>query len=192
MNEESVHLSNWPKINNKKIDDKLEQEFQNAMKIIEMGLAERDKIQIGLKWPLAKITISTDKKLGKEILEIVSRQLNVKKAEIKNSKEMEALFDTKMTPELEAEGYAREISRQVQAFRKELGLKKTDNIELAIFCDDELRKMLEMQKKFVADRTNSTEIELFSQNVTTDKERFKKNIEFKIKDKRGKIGIIKK
>ncbi len=192
VNEESVHLSNWPKINNKKIDDKLEQEFQNAMKIIEMGLAERDKIQIGLKWPLAKITISTDKKLGKEILEIVSRQLNVKKAEIKNSKEMEALFDTKMTPELEAEGYAREISRQVQAFRKELGLKKTDNIELAIFCDDELRKMLEMQKKFVADRTNSTEIELFSQNVTTDKERFKKNIEFKIKDKRGKIGIIKK
>lgn len=192
VNEESVHLSDWPKINNKKIDEELEQEFQNALKIIEIGLAERDKIQIGLKWPLAKVTISTDKKIRKEVLEIVSRQLNVKKTEIKNSKEMKAVFDIKMTPELESEGYAREMSRQVQAFRKELGLKKPDMIELAIFCNDELKKMLEMQKKFIAERTNSTEIKFFSQNVTTDKERFKKNIEFKIKDKRGKIGIIKK
>ena len=31
-----------------------------------------------------------------------------------------------------------------------------------------------------------------TENVTTDKERFKKNIEFKIKDKRGNIAINKK
>ncbi len=192
VEEESIHLSEWPKEDKKKINPGLEEEFNLILKVIEIGLSERDKIQIGLKWPLAKVTISTDKKWDKEILEIVLRQLNVKKTEIKSSKEMKVVFDTKMTPELEAEGYAREMSRQVQAFRKDIGLTKEDKIGLYISLDDELKKMLEKQKKFIADRTNSTEIGFFPKNVTTDKERFKKNIEFKIKDKRGIIAIVKK
>ena len=42
------------------------------------------------------------------------------------------------------------------------------------------------------ERTNSKKLEFFSENVMTGKERFKKNIEFKIRDKRGKIAIIKR
>ena len=84
------------------------------------------------------------------------------------------------------------MSRQVQSFRKELGLNKNDVIELAIFCDEELKKMLEKWKKYLMERTNSKKLDIFSSNVTTDKERFKKNIEFKIKDKRGTLSIIKK
>ena len=107
-------------------------------------------------------------------------------------KNISVKLDTKLTPELESEGYAREMSRAVQAYRKELGLKKENEIELYISSDEELKKILDKWKNFIMERTNSTTIEFFSENVTTGKERFKKNIEFKIKDKRGKIAIIKK
>jgi isoleucyl-tRNA synthetase len=41
-------------------------------------------------------------------------------------------LDTTITPELEAEGFAREVTRRVQEMRKKEGLKKSDSIELSI------------------------------------------------------------
>jgi len=188
----SVHLSSWPKADKKKINKKLENDFENALKIIEAGLAERDKAKIGLKWPLAEAEIKCSFVVGKELHNIIEKQLNVKKLKFSKEKELSVLLDMKITSELEAEGYAREMSRQVQAFRKELGLKKGDKIELFIFSDEKLRKMLEKFRKFLMERTNSVKLEIFSGNVTTNKERFKKNTGFRIKDKRGHIAIVKK
>src|SRR3989344_7809857 len=116
VKEESVHLSSWPTANEKMIDKKLEEDFSHALKIIEAGLAERDSAKIGLKWPLAKAVVETDKKLGKELQDIIARQLNVKKIEMmigEKNKIIKVQLDTKLTAELEAEGYAREIARAV-------------------------------------------------------------------------------
>jgi len=108
--------------------------------IISSGLKTRDKIKIGLKWPLAKAMIFS-KRLGKELEKIIETQLNVKNIEWENTDEqdLKVEFDTKMNPELEAEGYAREMTRQVQAFRKKLGLIKTDKIKLFIVADEDLK-----------------------------------------------------
>ena len=186
VKEESVHLSAWPKADKKKINKKLEGEFDIALQIIEKGLAARDEKGIGLRWPLGKITISYDKRLEKNLLEIILRQLNIKKIEQKKAKKISVKLDTKITPELEAEGYAREMSRKVQGFRKKLGLEKKNRIELFIITDDKFKKTLEKNKSFIQDRTNSKNINI----VTTDKEKFKNKINFVIKDKRGKIAII--
>jgi len=190
LSEESIHLSSWPKTDNKKINKKLEAEFNLMLSIVERGLAERDKIKIGLKWPLAKATIYYYKKLDKKLEKIIQSQLNVKKIiwEEAHEKDWKVKLDTKMTRELEAEGYSREMSRQVQAFRKKLGLEKKNTIELLIFTDDKFKKILEKQRLFLEKKTNSKKVEI----VTTDKERFKNKVDFKIKDKRGKIGIIVK
>jgi len=162
VKEESVHLSDWPKCDEKKINEKLEAEFGVAMKIIEVGLFERDKAQMGLKWPLAKAVIQCNEKLSDELGKIVARQLNVKKIEIKIIKENEikVVLDIKLTPELEAEGYAREISRKVQALRKNAGLIKEDFIELVIVSDEKLGKIIEKQKEMIKERTNSKKFEL--------------------------------
>lgn len=182
----SVHLSRWPKADKKKIDRKLEQEFENMFKLIEIGLAQRDKDGIGLKWPLKSASTTSNFKLINEIKDIVKEQLNIKKIEIKKGTELVVELDTKLTPELEAEGYAREMSRAIQAFRKEIGLNKKDLIHIVIITDDKFKKILDMQKEMIKERTNSKKLEI----VTTTKERFKKKIDFKIKDKRGQIGII--
>jgi len=47
--------------------------------------------------------------------------------------------------------------------------------------------MLEKQELFIRERTNSKELKI----VTTSKERFKNKQDFKIKDKRGNIVIIR-
>ena len=189
VKEESVHLSAWPKADKKKIDKKLEEKFGLVLNIIEKGLAERDKAGIGLRWPLSKATIySKEHQPLKEFEEIIKSQLNVKDFELKidhNAGEISVKLDTELTPELEAEGYAREISRQVQDFRKKLGLQKRNLIELFIISDDEFRKILEPQKNFIKDRTNSKKIEIFTHDKMNTKERFKNKTAFSIKDKRG-------
>lgn len=191
----SVQLEKWPKADKKKIDKILEKEFGNALSIIEKGLAERDKAQIGLKWPLPKATIVVrTKKPYEELKEIIKAQLNVKELEFKSpqTKENESYeefieLDTNMTPELEAEGYARQVSRQIQAFRKKLGLNKKDKVKVQIVVDKNFKEILEIHKNFIKERTNSKILEI----VTTAKERFKNKIDFRIKDKKGVIKIDK-
>ncbi|MBI4116412.1 isoleucine--tRNA ligase [Candidatus Pacearchaeota archaeon] len=199
MNKKSVHLSGWPKADGKKIDRTLERRFDFVLKIIENGLKERDKAQIGLRWPLkhakivAHVTPEFKGGLRKELDDIIKNQLNIKSLELEwlsvldRNALVEVKLDTRTTPELEAEGYAREMSRQVQDFRKNLGLKKEDVIELAIFADEELAKVLRSQEKFLKNRTNSKKIIFFTDGFENSKEIFKNAVDFKIKDKRGKI-----
>ncbi len=185
VKEESVHLTDWPKSDSKLINSKLEKEFEQALLIIEKGLAARDKTQIGLKWPLAKALICSSEKISKEMQEIIKNQLNVKKIEIKIIKKKEAKveLDTTLTKDLEAEGFAREISRKVQDARKKAGLIKTDKIKLGLHLSQNLKQMLTKHLDFIKQRTNSHELKI---EITDDKS-YKHVTEDKIKSESIKI-----
>ena len=192
FSKDSVHLSDWPKFEKGKINRQLEANMDLALKTIELGLAERDKAQIGLKWPLPVARVHYLKPIPKELEEVIKNQINIKKLEVtygavKGKLEPSVTLDTKMTPELEAEGYARNMIRNIQAFRKKLGLKPVDKVKTVIVCDEKLKNMLEKHKKLVADKTNSKVLSV----VTESKEKFKNKTLFKVKDKKGEIGIIK-
>jgi isoleucyl-tRNA synthetase len=176
----------WPKVETGKIKLKLEQEFSHALKIIELGLAERDKAKIGLKWPLAKATITTEKPLSRELQEIISRQLNVKKIEIKKGK-LKVELDTKMTEELELEGYAREISRNIQAERKKAGLVKENEIELVIVTGQNFANKIKMQEKYIKERVNARNIKITDKN---DK-KLKFSSMFSVKDRKFEVYFSK-
>jgi isoleucyl-tRNA synthetase len=178
VKEESIHLSDWPKVEAKKIDKKLEEQFEKVLKIIEMGMAARDEEKIGLRWPLAKLEISADFTLNEELEEIIARQLNVKKVQFKKGKELKVKLDTKMTPELEAEGFAREFARKVQAERKNAGLRKGDMIKLKVKTDKKIKEMLGMNIHFLLERTNSDKIDFVDDKLPG------KQFDFEIKGKR--------
>jgi isoleucyl-tRNA synthetase len=191
FSKESVHLSSWPKADAKKINNKLELEFEKAFKIIERGLAERDKEGIGLKWPLKSADITANFYLNKKIHDIIKKQLNVKeiyfnKIDVEIAGNINVKLDKKISAELEAEGYARELSRQIQAFRKKLRLRKENKVETYIITDDKFKKILGGNENLLKERTNSKKIEF----VTTGRERFKNITEFTIKDKKGEIAIL--
>jgi isoleucyl-tRNA synthetase len=162
VEEESIHLGDWPKVEENKINSELEQEFQSLSFILERGLRERDQKQIGLKWPLGKATISYYKELN-NMEEILKSQLNVRKIVWKEAQEDDwsIELDTKMTPELEAEGFAREICRRVQAGRRKAALIKGDKIELTL--DSEFNELLETQKEFIKERVGAGPVEIGKQ-----------------------------
>jgi isoleucyl-tRNA synthetase len=185
-NKKSVHLEDYPSFKKEKIDESVLEEMKIVREIVSMGLRVRDKEQIGLKWPLGygKIKVKNKKNFAK-YKELVMQELNVKKVDFIEEERVEVEIDTRITKELESEGYAREISRIVQAFRKDLGLQKKDKINLLMECDEELKDILSREKDFISERTNAKKFDI----VTTSKERFKNSIDFSVKGKKGVIGI---
>ncbi|MEM4230735.1 MAG: class I tRNA ligase family protein [Candidatus Pacearchaeota archaeon] len=165
VKEESVHLSEWPELDEKKIDNQLEKSFERIFEIIEKGLAERDKLKIGLKWPLAKAVVFSKEIFEKEFKKIIMGQLNVKSLEFTPNEELKIEFDTSITPELEAEGYAREISRWVQAKRKKEGLVKKDKIVLKISGKKEFLDKISGQKEAIKERINAKEVILSTEKI---------------------------
>jgi len=187
-NKKSVHLENWPKFEKKKIDEELETQMKVVREIVSMGLKQRDQNNVPLKWPLSKVEFASKVKLSKELKEIIIQELNVKEySEKKSEEEFEVALDFNLTPELEAEGYAREISRKVQALRKKMGLNKENMIELKIETDKEFQEILESQEDLIKERTNSKWLKISEKIPNQQGE----SEEFKIKKKRGKIQIVK-
>ena len=66
------------------------------------------------------------------MLEIVAEEVNVKKATYEKDDEFEVELDTELTPELKREGAARELTRAVNALRKEAKLTMQDRITLLV------------------------------------------------------------
>ncbi len=129
---ESVHLTDWPKVQKKYINDKLEAEMTAAREAIAAGLAERKNKQLKVRQPLALVTLKANK-FSKELEALIQEELNVKKLKYlptgRQVTEQEALvvYDLNLTPELRREGYAREAMRQIQDMRKEAKYRMEDS-----------------------------------------------------------------
>jgi len=170
------------------IDNNLEKKMDLTLKVIEQGLAERDKIKLGLKWPSQKVSISNEEEIGKEFYDIIKKGLNVKEIKFKKSKEFSVKIDKKLTPELEAEGYARVICRNIQNMRKKAGLKKEDKIETVILGDEKFLNIIKRERSFIEERTNSKNLK-FENISEKDRGTFKKKESFEIKERKVEVEI---
>jgi isoleucyl-tRNA synthetase len=69
-------------------------------------------------------------------------------------------LDPALTPELRAEGLARELVNRVQKLRKDTGLDVSDRIRLAVAGDETLRGAAEAHREFVAGETLAEEVQI--------------------------------
>src|SRR2546427_12004997 len=67
----------------------------------------------------------------------------------------EVYLALRVTPELQAEAYARELIRRIQQMRKDLDLDVDDFIATVIKTDKEFASSLDSQKAFIARATRS-------------------------------------
>ena len=65
------------------------------------------------------------------------------------------LLDTTLTPELEAEGFAREIVRRIQSMRKELDLDVEQQISTTVSIPKEKLNSLKDWDKYIKEETRS-------------------------------------
>ena len=82
LKEESIHLYDWPTIDSKSINSKLEADIGNVKDIIQAVLAAREKAQQGIRWPLAEVIVETKDssiiKSVKALESLIKNQTNVK------------------------------------------------------------------------------------------------------------------
>jgi isoleucyl-tRNA synthetase len=78
---ESIHLCDFPEVNEAWIDEKLEASMDEVMHIVVLGRAARNASAIKNRQPLAKMYVKADFVLDSFYTEIVTDELNVKALE---------------------------------------------------------------------------------------------------------------
>lgn len=131
-NAESVHLTFWPKVKKELIDIKLEKEMNLAKQIVEKAHSERKTARLKVRQPLLSLIVKTPDHLSDEIMDIIKAEINVKKAIKKSGKKLSVKLDTNMTDDLKKEGEARELVRQIQLKRKELGCGLEEKVKVIL------------------------------------------------------------
>ena len=84
-------MFDWPYYDGKQINEKLEEEMGTISTVIQSILSLREKIQLGVRWPLKEAVIVTkDKNIGKAIEKlstIIKKQTNVKEVKVQEKLE---------------------------------------------------------------------------------------------------------
>ena len=144
--EESVHLNRYPSSEKDLIDEELEEKMAKVREVIALALAERAKLGIKVRQPLAELQITDYGLKGeKELLELIKNEVNIKQITFGKTLKL----DAKITPKLKEEGIIREIVRNIQEMRKKAGLKPKDKILVRYSGTPDLNKVLIKNKKFV-------------------------------------------
>jgi isoleucyl-tRNA synthetase len=142
--------------NRSKIGPKYKEKAKQIIRKIE----EMDKIKLYEELELKKeiiLKIQNEKlKLTKQDFEIVET-VKEKLAKIE-TEDVTLILNTKITPDLEAEGLAREIVRRIQSMRKELDLDVEDKIFTEIKIDTDKINSLKKWKTYIKGETRSREI----------------------------------
>lgn len=152
--EESVHLSDFPAVDEKMIDEKLNEQMNAAREIVSAGLQKRAEAKIKVRQPLASATVFVE--LLPELEEIIREELNVKKL-VKGElgyqgKQGDVILDAEITEELKLEGQAREVIRAIQEMRKSAGFEVDNRINI---CYNGLSKVFGKFGDLIAKETLS-------------------------------------
>jgi isoleucyl-tRNA synthetase len=133
--EESVHLADFPKAEEKLVNKSLEEEMKVVRKIVEISLSQRKEAQLKVRHPLAKVTVNGVAALSEQLTQLIKDEVNVKEVVFDKKAEKEEIsvvLDTTITPELKAEGEARDIVRQIQDERKKLGTDLAEKVDVVL------------------------------------------------------------
>jgi valyl-tRNA synthetase len=140
-----VNFEAWPTPDGKLRNEALEQEFDTLLQAVSLVYSARQKAQLKRRWPLQEAKIVAPKKVQKALKNLEEAFLEL--GNVKTVKYLEELpeIDTKrwVSASNEAgavhillythrgkallgEGLLRDLSRRIQALRKELGFMPTD------------------------------------------------------------------
>jgi len=239
---ESVHLANWPEVNARSIDEKLNRDMELVMRLASLGHAARSKANRKVRQPLAEAAFSVanfnERNAVKDYDDLLMDELNVKKVRLLDAStealqhtikplpkqlgqkygnkfpslqkailalnsesvaqalladgklslsvdgvdyeiqhdEVEvkslaregfavaeegsyvAALVTELTPELVAEGMAREFVRRLQDFRKESGLDVADRIRVYLQASPTLREAILYHHEYITGETLAVEL----------------------------------
>ena len=114
----SVHMEDWPKPKDSRIDEKLNKEMAAVRKIVNLGHSVRGKARIKVRQPLQKVQIALprgiQKKWIKDQTAVILEELNVKELEIVD--EVGDIIEQTVMPNARVLGpkYGKEVQQIIQ------------------------------------------------------------------------------
>lgn len=131
--------------------------------------------------------------LGKELITLQPGMIDIIRSVPEQYKEGEfasgaVYVNTERTPELEAEGFAREIMRKVQELRKKAELQKWDAIALFVKVGDSIKLLLAKFKKNIREKCGAEKMELSLANPVQP---YTYHQEFEVKNEKIEVWLEK-
>lgn len=127
LEKESIHLYEWPKTKEEKIDGDLEKNLEKAQDIIKSVSRLRQQSQISNRWPLQEVIIETENDEIKESIkmmkDIIKRQTNVKEINI-----VSKMSDVEKIIEPDYSVLGPKHGKQVEKVAQKLSNQDPDNV----------------------------------------------------------------
>ncbi len=99
---ESIHLCDFPKVEEAWINKELEDDMEELLKIVVLGRAARNTANIRNRQPIGTMYIKADKEMGQFYTDIIADELNVK--EVKFANDVESFISYSFKPQLRTVG----------------------------------------------------------------------------------------
>ncbi len=111
---ESVHLCDFPEVNEEQIDKKLEADMEVVLEAVVIGRACRNTANIKNRQPIGKMFVKADAELDQFYMDIIKDELNVKEAEL--TEDVSKLTTYSFKPQLKTLG--RRFGKNINAVRE--------------------------------------------------------------------------
>ncbi len=199
---ESIHLGDYPEADLKFIDQysKLEEEMAIVRRICEMGHVIRTTKQLKVRQPLSLLEVQSRNEivpaLSSWMRTMIMNELNVKdvidKANVNENKSVATEEDTnvkikvglniEINEELKQEGLIRELTRSIQAERKNKGMQQGDKVKIVFdIKDSEMKAIVEQNVETIKNVVNAQDLDF--QSISGEA------LEIKLDDKDIKIVV---
>ena len=178
--EESVHLCDYPSLDESHIDKELEDSMGLITKLVEAGRRARSDAGIKMRQPLKEVMVVCSKEKKEKMLslaEILKDELNVREVKFEDKKpksefvaaerykqievdEDTTLFlDISLDKSLIEEGLVRDLVRRIQGMRKDLDLDYTEKIRIMYEGDEEVKEAINKFSDYICEETLAVGIE---------------------------------
>ena len=173
---ESVHLADFPVADTDKIDQHLAADVRLIMRVSSLGRAARSEAGIKVRQPLSRLIIKVaserQKRALKHLAPQVMEEVNVKALDVVDDMpvikhkewplasegDVMVMLDTDITPELAAEGMAREIVRRLQMMRRSAGFEMADHIATCYQGDEYIKSVVTGSADYIKQETLSEQL----------------------------------
>lgn len=170
IQQESVHLLLFPSLADQTAEEQsVLTTMELARKAASLGQSIRVEKAIALKQPLSQMFVNTKEPLTAEYLDLLSEELNVQETlavaeltekeflAVKNDQGIEVGLNLEITPELAEKGLLREVTRAIQASRKNASLQIGQHAKIQIYTESTSIK--ELVAKYSAELKQATLLE---------------------------------
>ncbi len=145
---ESIHLCDFPEVNEAHIDKELEDNMERVLKVVVLGRACRNKSNIKNRQPIGKMFVKADFELSEFYEEIIADELNIKEVEFTD--DVRAFTSYSFKPQLRTVGpkYGRFLGKIKEALAALDGNAAMDTLnagEPLTFDFDGEKVVLEME-----------------------------------------------